>query len=114
MDGVHNAVQEAYNRLLTFQLNCRPFQTPESQERFRQQNLIRTQRAAESLEKAHLEWAQVFEDTNAVGRAVLALHDPEEGYDKAICYHCSSSNSYEEDDPVEWPCATFLAVRNTR
>jgi hypothetical protein len=109
----HVLFQEAFDKLIEFQLRAQPFQSEESRARYQEHERDRKLKMELAVGEAMLEWRDLYQRTNDVGKAVLDEHEPEEGYSTAVCAHCVEFNDYEDIQNVEWPCVTFLAVKNT-
>lgn len=112
MSGMDGVLQAAYDRMIEHQLSYRPFQTPESIARAQQRERERQAKLETAVAEARRQWEVLFHRTNEVGKAVLGLHEPEAGYDTAICACCWAPDEYGDAAQGEWPCATFLAVRD--
>lgn len=105
------AVQAAYDKLIEYQLSYRPFQTPESMAKQAQRERERQAKLEMSFADAMGEWEDLFRRTNDVGKSVLDVHTPGAGYSAAICAACWAPNEYDDAVESEWPCTTFIAVR---
>jgi len=73
----------------------------------------RHKRAQSALAAAVAEWKQVRvrADSPTVS-AVLAIHCPQEAYERPVCAECRESG-WDGADPVYWPCNTYAAIKES-
>jgi hypothetical protein len=111
----------AFDALTEAARQCKPLRAPlpgmrgwaaEESARRRQQRERETRVSAE-LEQAQADWRDAYaRHENAAVRAVLDIHQPEAGYDHAVCTDCRESDCGEAA-AIEWQCATFTAINDT-
>lgn len=72
----------------------------------------RAARLQERLDYAREEWRQYFDRyyANRPARAVFDIHQPEQGYERVVCQECREADC-DDTVGVEWPCATFSAMK---
>lgn len=73
----------------------------------------RRARVEEETSQALARWRQIRDVLkaagNAVGVAVLELHQPQAGYDGPVCSACMTDECYEATAEA-WECGTFIVV----
>lgn len=89
--------------------------SPEAMEanrrRVEEANRAREREVSVALAAALVDWEAVRHALagNPVAVAVLGIHKPVRGYQRAVCSGCGESDG-DDTVPVDWPCTTFTAI----
>lgn len=71
----------------------------------------RHKRARAALADVVAEWKRVrARAALPTVSAVLAIHCPQEAYERPVCAECRESG-WDGADPVYWPCNTYTAIK---
>lgn len=80
--------------------------------RIRRESQERDRRSSLALSLALVDWecTRILLAGNLPALAALGVHQPQRGYEGAVCSECLSNENYEAT-AAAWPCGTYTAVK---